>query len=1127
MRTFRSKFSKALVLLFLAVTCLVVAFIPTFGAKAQTADASDFYMVQGASVRLGSSESSETFKGIRFGSVITTSYYNELGSGVELHTLYGPANKFNAITELTVDNYASKGFKDFKYENLIATTEDGVEAYRFNLVIDYSNLSNELLDTAFGVELMVRTYAKTANGDIIYAVENDNVRSMRGVALEALEKETNLKDWQVKALSQYVSLTDSLTEYENVEVATVDVNGNFVVVNYDTEYVGEYKAFIGAEYIGNVKVTDGTFNVNPANFVDGNEYALKLVATNGSVVKQTVTYSAETAKSSVTLAKAVDVELSRPNVTTFDIDLSSQADLGTLSKVTLVDGETSTVIESADYSLTDGVLSVNIAAIGVRNFGKDLSIVADFNKVNSYGIVNKVVSVEKPFSTVSMVIGNADDLDAMQTVADGLITEADAKYPYYDGYFVLGANINYSGRQYVTQGQNGPNTFGGGFVGTLDGRGFNIDNFSFSSSVTMTGLFARLDGAGVVKNISFTNASIKSTAWGCGFIASHQSGRLENIFVHLTNVDTSIQRVWIFGSQSFYNTETTINCLAVVDSVTGSVGWTRYLSQDTGTISNVYAIGAITAAHAGGGATKSNYGAYASVSAAQGNISTTGWDEGFWKISNGIPMPKNVTISPELEAVEDQAIYGGKVINVEYNAMYQVVSVEGNATVSGGVVTIGEVAQGDEVTIIITDILTGNEVSTTLTCSVKSEVMSAQYVEMSDNTAGIASWVDYKTNIEKVANYTYKANYAYQANATIDISSCGLDSITSATIDGVDVLSTSNANELVFAKSAFTKRGEVVATVMGVKDDGLVVVTIPVVLADILISNADDFEAMQWLADPYVDDTATYQQPSGTYNVKMGGYIALTNNIAYNRTYRVHHRSLSWTIDNHCGFMGTLDGRGFTVDGLEMVEQPYATSIYPNNLGGFTSGPAWSAGSGIFASLSDNATIKDIAFTNAKHSCGGGFITTVISRGSWSVGNRIQNVYVHLLSAQGSTINGNNYLSASGVFGARFHGGGVLIEDCFVKIDSVTNTYYSFGSFTAGNVSSTNLVTNNVYIVSPSTKLVYNKDASTEVATHVGVTLYADVAAATAGKAAWSAGLISSVWDVTGDLPVFVSTKAK
>ena len=144
--------------------------------------------------------------------------------------------------------------------------------------------------------------------------------------------------------------------------------------------------------------------------------------------------------------------------------------------------------------------------------------------------------------------------------------------------------------------------------------------------------------------------------------------------------------------------------------------------------------------------------------------------------------------------------------------------------------------------------------------------------------------------------------------------------------------------------------------------------------------------------------------------------------------------------------------------------------------------------------------------------------------GSWTVGNTIENVYIHLLSAQGSAINSNNYLSASGVFCARFHGGGVTIKNCFVKIDAVSNTYYNFGSFTAGSITSGNIGASNVYICSPSTKLVYNKDASTEVATHKGVTVYANAKDATNGKAAWAAGLTSSVWNTSGDLPVFSST---
>ena len=562
-------------------------------------------------------------------------------------------------------------------------------------------------------------------------------------------------------------------------------------------------------------------------------------------------------------------------------------------------------------------------------------------------------------------------------------------------------------------------------------------------------------------------------------------------------------------------------------------------------INNVYAIGS-DYAHTktsegkfvpgiydqGGSYGWANYkmGAYATAEGFKNKvtINENEWSTDFWTVVNGIPMPKNLTFeTPELVQPEDADVFADDKIEISYKPVYQTVTVTGKASFENGFVAVdSDAIAGDVITVTVTDVLSGESKTATYTIMVTKQTINSKlaYVEMGNNKAGIDSWVDYKKNIEGVAGYTYKTDYVYSDTYTVDLTAYDIESISSAVVGNVDVSASTTNTQFSFAKSAITTRGEVLAVVYGVTaEGGEIQINMPLVLADILISTADDFEAMQWLADPYAEDDQTFRQPSGIYNVKMAGYIVLTNNIAYNRTYRVHHRSLSWTTDKHSGFLGTLDGRGFAVDGLEMVEQIYATSNYPTNLGGFTTAAGWSAGSGIFAELGKNASIKNIAFTNAKHSCGGGFITTAMWGGNWSVGNAIENVYIHLLSAQGSAINGNGYLSASGVFCARFHGGGVTIKNCFVKIDAVSNTYYNFGSFSAGSITSSDTGASNVYICSPSTKLVYNKDASNEVATHVGVTVYANAEAATNDKAAWMAGLTSSVWDTTGDLPVFAN----
>ncbi len=882
--------------------------------------------------------------------------------------------------------------------------------------------------------------------------------------------------------------------------------GAIVTVNFNKMY-----QTIAVE--GNATLSGNTVTIN-ADAQGGDKVTVTVtdMLTGNS---DSVTYTV-VATENVTLNKVVDFELSRSTVTTFDINLEGQLSKGDLAKVTLVNGNDETVFTADDYTLDGNTLKVKVSAIGATNFGKDLTVKVYLEKKDGDVVTNYTI-ISAPFSTVSMVIKNADDLDSLQALADPLYdNEGDGgKYINYGGYFVLGNNIDYTGHAYATvAGVNDPNTYSGGFRGTFDGRGFNIDKFSYAEGNTITGLFAR--NLGTIKNVSFTNATFKSFAWGNGFIATHQSGTLENIYAHFTAVDASVQRAWIFGSQSFINTQKTINCFAVIDSKVGTSA-TRVVSQDSGVITNAYSIGAITDSHVGGSVTVTNKGFYATASAAKGNIVTTGWDDSFWTIVNGLPYPKKLTApTVTLTAPAGGDIAAGGTITCD-TGIYGIVSAEGNATVTGNTVTVKSDAQaGDVITVTVTNAFNPeNKVSANYTVMATINA-NLSYVEMSDNTQGIASFNTYKGTNE------YKTDYTFNPNYSVDLTSYGLDEITSASVGEVDVLATSSKDALVFAKSAVSARGDVKAVVNGTKNGGKVVINIPLVLADILVSTADDFEAMQWLADMYADDVAS---AAGITVMKSAGYIALTNNIAYNRTYKVHERTYVASIDND-GFGGTLDGRGFTVDGLEMAEQTNAANNYTNIYSlGYTTSVGSVAGSGIFGVIGTNATIKNIAFTNAKHSCGGGFITTTARGG----GNVIENVYVHITQALGTehTAGQWTYQNASGVLNGQYHGGGYTVRNIFIKVDAVTTgVYYTLGCFTNPGP-----IANNIFIVSSHGSLLNraNPWSATDFGvstSYNGVTKYADATAATAGKAAWSAGLTSSVWDTTGDLPVFASTKA-
>lgn len=147
----------------------------------------------------------------------------------------------------------------------------------------------------------------------------------------------------------------------------------------------------------------------------------------------------------------------------------------------------------------------------------------------------------------TMVIKTKADMDAWGNIArtNGNFDSTAA----LDGYFALGANIEYNG-EYVsptdcdevyTKNRNvikdntWQNTARFGFKGVFDGKGYNVDGMAVkgrskkSDGGTASGGFVGyMNNDGVVKNISFTNAGIHENS---GFITSFGGGLIENVSI--------------------------------------------------------------------------------------------------------------------------------------------------------------------------------------------------------------------------------------------------------------------------------------------------------------------------------------------------------------------------------------------------------------------------------------------------------------------------------------------------------------------------------------------------------------------------------------------------------------------
>ncbi len=197
----------------------------------------------------------------------------------------------------------------------------------------------------------------------------------------------------------------------------------------------------------------------------------------------------------------------------------------------------------------------------------------------------------------TMIINDADELDLMREVAYTGEMELNTRYnemkssEYFDGYFVLGNDIDYNrtiksmtdtGSVWWCQGYT--DDFTRGFRGVFDGKGYNIDGVTVGLNTNKDqsgGMFGYLSKTGTVKNVSFTNATLLANQ---GFICASGDGTIENVSISYkkiggdkeTNMNVSTPRT--MGSFFSYKSGTNAvvrNCLidASAADITEETGW--------------------------------------------------------------------------------------------------------------------------------------------------------------------------------------------------------------------------------------------------------------------------------------------------------------------------------------------------------------------------------------------------------------------------------------------------------------------------------------------------------------------------------------------------------------------------
>ena len=390
---------------------------------------------------------------------------------------------------------------------------------------------------------------------------------------------------------------------------------------------------------------------------------------------------------------------------------------------------------------------------GVINLKKDRLP----KKASELGPVSFVVSTENydyvcETEMYSLVIGSKADLDAF---AEAARANGDVKNTgVLDGYFVMDADVSYNGtfvsvtdtdEIYEAASKNGGGWMTGsakyGFRGVFDGRGHNIEGLTVrarSNDSSSGGFVGYLNDAGVVKNVSFTDAGLYENS---GFICSLGGGTVENVNVTFAKIGVGNATKDLYHDSNnprkmgafftFFATESAIvrNCL--VDAIGAEIHYEINAARSETNVclgtgakntDNFVVITDVAriASESGATMTALSYEEIASNESVRSAFEE--FDKSFWQIAGNMLLPKSVAGKIDLTANIAFAdvppvLYGGNEAKIVADTRYAYVTAgelpEG-VTFANGILTVGETAESGSVTLTVTSLLNGSTATATI-----------------------------------------------------------------------------------------------------------------------------------------------------------------------------------------------------------------------------------------------------------------------------------------------------------------------------------------------------------------------------------------------------------------------------
>ena len=611
----------------------------------------------------------------------------------------------------------------------------------------------------------------------------------------------------------------------------------------------------------------------------------------------------------------ITVDVTRPTIVLDESFVIERENLSAFTVETTLSGIANDVLYNGKSVGTYDMQSKTVTLVKSKLPAIAAELGEDKQLIVQTSLANYAISVDM----YTKILKTKADFESFAEISKNAYSSNNA---LWDGYFVLGADIEYDGLykskvadiDSLWAAVEGNWSNGGlyGFRGVFDGKGHNIDGISIDNGAQMGSIFGVLHVDGVIKNLSFTNASVAANS---SLVCAAGGGTVENVYVQYASVGAGAQHyegdgvtinnhcATFFGFKEPTITANVSNCVVDVSNATFNAATSiKLIGSEYAAMKNTFLIGGSYDLQKSSNATMCFDAVIDFVEDEKAQARYQAFDSEFWSLTKGVPISKAVyeQVREQGVAFEDSAtcLVSGTSYKFPLSSNFvKLQSNNPNVVIKSGVATIAPtVTNGEEAVITATPIFAEDK-AVTLTCTLAMVDASA----FTDLTKGETAYYDLTEKKVCFADLT--------------------DSISG------EVLYYLNED---YSMATFAKDGDPAKALIAVTADRLYKFNCTSVTK--VIESAED---LHYLRRDYLVQSYNHKE---AYDGKIIGTFVLVNDIDCTGL-ELKNSGNYW--ENSRGFAGTLDGRGYTISNLSVGRN------------------------GLFGALA-HATIKNINFTGVR-----------------------------------------------------------------------------------------------------------------------------------------------------------------